>query len=135
MDVADWLRQLGFERYEAAFRDNDVNPTVLPSLTGEDLKELGIASVGHRRQLLQAIAALRAGTTTLGDATQLASSQDGDLSANERALGTTAERRQLSVMFCDVMGFTALSSRLDPEDLSGVIRGRRERGGTAHGPG
>ena len=58
MDVADWLRQLGLERYEAAFRENDVSVAILPDLTSEDLKELGIVSVGHRRQLLEAIAKL-----------------------------------------------------------------------------
>ena len=64
MEVANWLRQLHLERYESAFRENDISPAVLPSLTAEDLKELGVTSVGHRRQLLEAIAALR------GDATQ-----------------------------------------------------------------
>ncbi|MBD0275895.1 MAG: hypothetical protein ICV73_28710, partial [Acetobacteraceae bacterium] len=59
MDVAAWLRGLGLERYEAAFRGNDVDAAVLPSLTAEDLKELGVASVGHRRRLLDATAALR----------------------------------------------------------------------------
>jgi hypothetical protein len=55
MDVSDWLQALGLERYETAFRENDISAAVLPSLTAEDLKELGVASVGHRRQLLEAI--------------------------------------------------------------------------------
>ena len=55
-NVAAWLRQLGLERYEAKFIENDVSAAILPGLTAEDLKELGILSVGHRRQLLQAIA-------------------------------------------------------------------------------
>ena len=59
MDVVVWLRSLGLEEYEAAFRENDIDETVLPSLTAEDLKELGVASLGHRRKLLDAIAALR----------------------------------------------------------------------------
>jgi hypothetical protein len=59
MDIAVWLRSLGLERYEAVFRENDVDETVLPNLTAEDLKELGVASLGHRRKLLNAIAALR----------------------------------------------------------------------------
>ena len=59
MDVADWLRALGLERYEAAFRENDVDAELLPDLTADDLKEIGITSVGHRRHLLEAIAALR----------------------------------------------------------------------------
>ena len=52
MNVADWLASLGLERYEAAFRDNDVDAQMLPSLTADDLKEIGIASLGHRRRLL-----------------------------------------------------------------------------------
>ena len=59
MDVVDWLRSLGLERYEAAFRDNEIDERVLPSLTQEDLKEIGVGPVGHRRMLLEAIAALR----------------------------------------------------------------------------
>ena len=67
MDVASWLRNLGLERYEAAFRENDVSAEVLCHLTAEDLKELGVAAVGHRRQLLVAIAALRPEGTPAGD--------------------------------------------------------------------
>ena len=59
MDVADWLRALGLEQYEAAFRENDVDTELLPNLTADDLKDLGVTLVGHRRQLLEAIAALR----------------------------------------------------------------------------
>jgi hypothetical protein len=59
MDVAEWLRALGLERYEATFHENDVGAELLPNLVADDLKEIGIASFGHRRQLLEAIAALR----------------------------------------------------------------------------
>ena len=59
MDVVVWLRSLGLEKYEAAFRENEIDETVLPGLTAEDLKELGVAALGHRRKLLDAIAALR----------------------------------------------------------------------------
>jgi class 3 adenylate cyclase len=121
MDVADWLRQLGLEGYAAAFREHDITAAVLLSLTARDLKELGVTSVGHRRQLLQAIAA------RCGDSGQLSLARTTGLSPNERTFRSTAERRQLSVMFCDIMGFTGLSSRLDPEDLSEVIRGYQER--------
>jgi hypothetical protein len=62
MDLGDWLRSLGLERYEAAFRENEIDDTVLPNLTAEDLKDLGVSIVGHRRKLLDAIAALRADT-------------------------------------------------------------------------
>jgi SAM domain (Sterile alpha motif) len=66
MDVADWLRALGLERYEATFRENDVDTKLLPNLTADDLRDLGITSVGHRRQLLEAIAALRLRDTPAG---------------------------------------------------------------------
>ncbi len=116
MDVASWLRNLGLERYETSFRENDVDAELLPTLTADDLKELGIASLGHRRRLLEAIAALRSEGAPPGSAV---SSNLGDDPVSRE---TTAERRPLSVMFCDLIGSTALSSRLDPEDLREVIR-------------
>ena len=73
MDVADWLRGLGLERYEATFRENDVSADVLRDLTAEDLKELGVASVGHRRQLLVAIAKLKRATSPLTPITRRSS--------------------------------------------------------------
>ncbi len=106
MDIAEWLRSLGLERYEAAFRDNEIDWAVMPELTADDLKDIGVAAVGHRRKLLAAIAAL---------------GSDAD-AAPEPAVGApTAERRQLTVMFCDLVGSTELSARLDPEDLREVI--------------
>jgi class 3 adenylate cyclase/predicted ATPase len=123
MDVANWLGQLGLERYQAAFRENDVSAAVLPGLTADDLKELGVASVGHRRQLLQAIAALRADAMSAGDPSHSSGLSISGISVDVGSSRSTAERRQLSVMFCDIIGFTALSARLDPEDLSAVIRG------------
>jgi class 3 adenylate cyclase len=122
MDVAVWLRTLGLERYEAVFRENDINPVVLPGLTAEDLKDLGVTSVGHRRQLLDAIAALHMHASLAGGSSQVPGSSATRSSKNDRSSGLTAERRQLSVMFCDITGFTQLSTRLDPEDLSQVIR-------------
>ena len=64
MDLASWLRSLGLEQYEAAFRENEIDETVLPSLTAEDLKELGVAALGHRK-LLDAIAVLRGDTNAI----------------------------------------------------------------------
>lgn len=107
MDVADWLRTLNLGRYEAVFRENSVGMDVLPSLTVDDLKDLGVNAVGDRRRLLNAIAILRPGTDRVGAQT---------------TEEPPAERRQLSVMFCDIAGSTALSTRLDPEDLSVVVR-------------
>src|SRR5271155_63218 len=114
MDLADWLRSLGLEKYEAAFRENEIDETVLPSLTAEDLKELGVAALGHRRKLLDAIAVLR------GDANASPTATPAPAVADESPRDT-AERRQVTVMFSDLVGSTALSGRLDPEDLREVI--------------
>jgi len=110
VDIAAWLHGLGLQQYEPVFRDNDIDGAVLPSLTAEDLKDLGITSVGHRRRLLEAIAALRDGGNTAAVA----------LVADVPPIAE-AERRQLTVMFCDLVGSTQLSARLDPEDLREVI--------------
>jgi class 3 adenylate cyclase/predicted ATPase len=114
MDLGGWLRSLGLERYEAAFRENEIDETVLPNLTAEDLKDLGVGVVGHRRKLLDAIATLRADTNASPEATA------GPV-AVDAAPRDTAERRQVTVMFSDLVGSTALSARMDPEDLREVI--------------
>jgi class 3 adenylate cyclase/predicted ATPase len=111
MDVAEWLRGLGLEQYAPAFRDNDIDEEVLHRLTGEDLRELGVTSIGHRRRLLDAISALGAVSADLA-------STGSPLDVPAQA---EAERRQLTVMFCDLVGSTALSAQLDPEDLREVI--------------
>jgi class 3 adenylate cyclase/tetratricopeptide (TPR) repeat protein len=116
MDVADWLRGLGLERYEATFRENDVNAELLPKLTAADLKDLGITSVGHRRHLLEAIAKLADG---------LASLEAIGSSDQHQALTSAGERRQLTVMFCDLVGSTALSEKLDPEELRSLLHAYR----------
>jgi class 3 adenylate cyclase len=122
VDVASWLRELGLERYEATFRENDIGADVLCDLTAGDLEGLGVGTIGDRRRLLVAIAALRPEGPSPGDPARSSSdppiSPTGNLGASE----TTAERRPLSVMFCDLIGSTALSSRLDAEDLREVIR-------------
>jgi SAM domain (Sterile alpha motif) len=114
MNVGSWLRGLGLEKYEAVFRENEIDETVLPSLTADDLKDLGIGIVGHRRKLLDAIAALRADANTkvpLSDT----------LPTIGRAPKDAAERRHLTVMICDLVGSTTLAARLDPEDMRAVI--------------
>src|SRR5437764_7831939 len=115
IEITDWLRGLGLEQYAPAFRDNDIDGELLRRLTAEDLRELGVASVGHRRRLLDAIAAFGA-PTPAADASGLAAETTATL-----ALKSDAERRQLTVMFCDLVGSTELSARLDPEDLREVI--------------
>jgi class 3 adenylate cyclase/predicted ATPase len=111
MDVAAWLHSLGLERYASAFRDNDVDAEVLPELTADDLIGLGVTSIGHRRKLLAAIAALGAEMPTAA----------ATATPRNAAAPADAERRQLTVMFCDLVSSTALSTRLDPEDLREVI--------------
>src|SRR5450631_2966984 len=115
MDLRDWLRSLGLERYEAAFRENEIDETVLPGLTAEDLKDLGVGIVGHRRKLLDAITALRT------DATAKDPSGDAVSSPPSATPEDRAERRQVTVMFSDLVGSTALSARMDPEDFREVI--------------
>ena len=115
MDVAVWLRSLGLEQYEAAFRENAINEKVLPRLTAEDLKDLGVTIVGHRRVLLDAIADLRSAK----DSEQAPSESFATVSPPSK--DAAAERRQVTVMFSDLVGSTALSARMDPEDLREVI--------------
>jgi hypothetical protein len=110
MDVGEWLRSLGLGQYAAAFRENEIDDRVLPKLTSEDLKELGVAVVGHRRLILAAIG-------ELSNAAALAAEPP----AAPMPAAETADRRQLTVMFCDLVGSTALSTRLDLEDLRSVI--------------
>ena len=121
MGIAAWLRELGLERYEQAFRENDITSTVLPELTDQDLKDLGV-SLGHRRLLLKAIRALaddRAGQRP-------AESAHAPDTPPEPVPRSEAERRQLTVLFCDLVGSTELSARLDPEDMGAVIRGYQQ---------
>jgi class 3 adenylate cyclase/tetratricopeptide (TPR) repeat protein len=122
MDVAAWLRALGLDQYEAAFRANGVDAEVLPTLTGEELKDIGVSLIRHRRRLLEAIAALRSNAMPAEAPARVSSSASPALTGLPDASETTAERRPLSVMFCDLIGSTALSARLDPEDLREVIR-------------
>jgi class 3 adenylate cyclase len=106
VDIGTWLHGLGLQQYEQAFRDNAIDAATLPELTAEDLKDLGVSLVGHRRKLLAGIAALRSVIGPVPD---------------PPAAASAVERRQLTVMFCDLVGSTALSARLDPEDLREVI--------------
>src|SRR6266852_6382156 len=114
MDISAWLRGLGLERYEQAFRENAIDEAILPKLTAEDLRDLGVTAVGHRRILLDAIAAVRA--ETFRDTIE--HSVEPDRSGGK---APEAERRQLTVMFADLVGSTALSARLDPEELRDII--------------
>ena len=111
IEIAEWLRGLGLAQYSEAFAENAIDWSVLPKLTGDDLREIGVTPVGHRRKLLDAIAAL-------GEAAPAATVAQPPATTPRVE---TAERRQLTVIFCDLVGSTALSARLDPEDYREVI--------------
>ena len=115
MDISAWLTELGLERYEQAFRENRVGLDVLPKLTGEDLKEIGVVPVGDRRRLLAAIA-------LLADESEPAPPQAAHDVIGSSHKSAEAERRQLTVMFVDLVDSTALSARLDPEEMGEVLR-------------
>jgi class 3 adenylate cyclase len=108
--VAEWLQKLGLDQYVQRFAENDINFAILPHLTDQDLRELGVQSLGHRRQLLLAIAEISSVQK------ETASPPSEPIAPHE-----TAERRQVTVMFSDLVGSTALSARMDPEDLREVI--------------
>src|SRR4029078_7826178 len=105
--VADWLENLGLGQSANRFAENDIDFAVLAKLTDADLKELGVTSLGHRKRLLEAIAERGLGAPSSTPA--------------EPRAPDTAERRQVTVMFSDLVGSTALSARMDPEDLRDVI--------------
>jgi hypothetical protein len=107
MDVGDWLRSVGLGQYEATFRANEIDADILPELTDSDLEKLGLP-LGHRKRLLKAIASLSAAATA-------------PPTTIPRTAADASERRQLTVMFVDLVGSTALSAKLDPEDLRSVI--------------
>jgi hypothetical protein len=117
MEVTDWLGRIGLPQYAKAFADNEIDAGVLQQLTAEDLKELGVSLLGHRRKLLTAIEALRSHAEPSSRATA-----GEELASPDAMAGLSPERRHLTVLFCDLVGSTALAARLDPEDLRDVIR-------------
>ena len=112
MDVGAWLKSLGLEQYEAVFHANDVDAEVLPTLTGEELKDIGVSSIRHRRRLLEAAAELHSNTTSPLPVQEI---------ETRRPSLSATERRQITVLFCDIVGSTPLSTRLDPEELRDVL--------------
>ncbi len=111
MDVGTWLRGLGLGQYESAFRDSEIELDVLPELTDQHFKDLGIP-LGHRLKMLRAIRELAGDAADKAQPAGLAETKTQDV----------AERRQLTVMFCDLVGSTALAAQLDPEDMGDLIR-------------
>jgi hypothetical protein len=111
--IAHWLHALGFEQYAQRFAENEIDVSVLPHLTDQDLKDIGIP-LGHRRKILAAIS----------EPTSVAHAAFEPSAASMRSkTSDAAERRQLTIMFVDLVGSTALSGRLDPEELRDIIGG------------
>ena len=110
MDVGGWLRGLGLGQYEEQFRDNKIDADLLPRLTVDDLKDIGVSVVGDRRRLLDAIAVL----ASAGPASRTKS-------ASSKGLQASAERRPITVMFCDLVGSTSLAAKLDAEDWRNLV--------------
>src|SRR5260370_10901115 len=108
--IGDWLEKLGMSEYAERFAENRIDLGVLPDLTDQDLEKLGVL-LGDRRRMLRAIRGLAGDNTVLPHSPAVTEARPQD----------SAERRQLTVMFCDLVGSTALSARLDPEDLRGII--------------
>src|SRR5215469_14935295 len=116
MDVGGWLRGLGLGHYETNFRDNKIDADLLPRLTADDLRDIGVSAVGDRRRLLDAIAALAGANRTPADVPASPSKP-----APPRGPEVSAERRPITVMFCDLVGSTGLAAKLDPEDWRNLV--------------
>jgi len=123
-DLTQWLQSLGLEEHAPVFAAQGIDFDLLPQLGDADLKEIGIALLGHRKRLLLAIAALGSGTA----AANAAAAEVAPRPVRD------AERRQLTVMFCDLVGSTLLAARLDPEDLQRLIRSYHEAVAVAVAP-
>jgi class 3 adenylate cyclase/tetratricopeptide (TPR) repeat protein len=120
MDIGAWLQNLGLERYEPAFRENEIDAEVLPRLTAEDLTSLGMTAIGHRRKLLDAIAALRDRDPASASVPPVAHGSGLAKDAVAPSL-PAGERRQVAVLFADLAGYTALSQELDPEEVHALL--------------
>lgn len=113
MDVGDFLRRLGLERYEPSFRENQIDADILPRLTSEDLKELGVRSVGHRRRILDAVAVLPPAKPP--------AHHPGNGRPGAETGPSEGDRRHVAVMFADLSDFTGLSRRLDAEEVHELL--------------
>ena len=121
-DVTDWLEKLGLSEYAQRFADNAIDLSVLPDLTDQDLEKIGVL-LGHRRKILRAIAAFDSGPAAQNDAAKATkSSATPPIPAPPiDAAGASGERRYLTVMFCDLVGSTAISAQLDAEEWRDLV--------------
>jgi class 3 adenylate cyclase len=128
MDVGVWLRSLGLGQFEATFRDNEIDGAVLPKLTVDDLKDLGVAVVGHRRKIMSAIEERNAASAVRADATKPPQTQ---APPSVGARSDEAERRPITVLFCDLVGSTGLAAKLDAEDWRNLVNAYLEEASAA----
>ena len=113
-EVREWLEAIGLVQYADAFEPNDIDIDLLGQVDDQMLKDIGVSSAGHRLRIRNAIA-------RLSPASPLAKNENATITATEPKTQDVAERRQVTVMFSDLVGSTALSARMDPEDLREVI--------------
>jgi class 3 adenylate cyclase len=122
MDIVVWLRSLGLGKYEAAFRENEIDETILASLTHENLKELGVTSFGHRVKLLDAITALGKDASVQTPPVAAAPARPSAATPTSTPVAeAVGERRHITVMFCDLVGSTSISAALDAEDWRDLV--------------
>ena len=128
-DIHQWLRDLDLAQYAEVFEANDITLDLLPDLTDQALKDIGVASAGHRIRMLKAIAGLSrepallpARSTASGKASRPPAAEATKIVSAILGAAESGERRQLTVLFCDLVGFTELASRLDPEVLQAIVR-------------
>ena len=121
MNIATWLHDLGLSVYEQAFRENAIELELLPQLTADDLKEIGVIPVGHRRKLLDAIAVLRASASPAPD-----DARDARV-RSPSTVDPIGERRQVTVLFADLAGYTAWGQQLDAEEVHALLERFFER--------
>jgi hypothetical protein len=122
IDIGAWLRKLGLGQYGAAFRDNEIDDTVLRNLTAEDLKDLGVSIVGHRRKLLDAIAGLHTGQTVTASQSVSGPVPPSTLVATTAPTPEAAgESRHVTVMFCDLVDSTGIAAKLDAEEWRDLL--------------
>jgi class 3 adenylate cyclase len=136
MDIGGWLRSLGLHRYEAAFRENEINEDVLPKLTQEDLKEIGVGPVGHRRTILASIAALCAGpdaedSPLVPTSMVLRTARRPSEEAILKPPSEPKERRHVTLMFCDLVDATDFSAKFDAEEWRGLLASYLDAASTA----
>ena len=129
--ISEWLQSLGLDQYAEVFADNDIDQELIPDLSDQDLKDIGVSSLGHRKKLLKAIAQFGGATTVVPTANPHAASAPPTTppptaTTSSRHAASAGVRRQITVMFCDLVGSTELSRRLDPEDLRDVMRNYQE---------